>query len=107
MKSFWKLLTGSANEFCISNVSQLAFILIFFCSAVSIAQTDPDKRTEAAARPNVLWLTAEDIGPHLGCYGDAVARTPNLDALAAKGMSYQNAWSNYPCLLYTSPSPRD
>ena len=96
MKSFWKLLTGSANEFCISNVSQLAFILIFFGSAVSIAQTDPDKRTEAAARPNVLWLTAEDIGPHLGCYGDAVARTPNLDALAAKGMSYQNAWSNYP-----------
>ena len=45
---------------------------------------------------NILWLTAEDIGPHLGCYGDSAARTPNLDSLAKRGMIYEVAWSNYP-----------
>ena len=40
----------------------------------------------AAERPNILWLTSEDHGPHLGCYGDPLARTPHIDALAAKGM---------------------
>ncbi len=47
-------------------------------------------------RPNILWLTCEDIGPNLGCYGDDYADTPNLDALAARGVIYRNAWSNAP-----------
>ncbi len=46
--------------------------------------------------PNILWLTTEDIGPELGCYGDTYADTPNLDALAAKGTLYLHAWSNAP-----------
>ena len=47
-------------------------------------------------RPNILWITCEDIGPALGCYGDTYADTPNLDRLAAKGMRYRYAWSNAP-----------
>ncbi|MCL5745805.1 MAG: sulfatase-like hydrolase/transferase [Acidobacteria bacterium] len=47
----------------------------------------------APARPNILWITCEDIGPQLGCYGDAFATTPNLDRLAARGMIYTRAWS--------------
>ena len=50
----------------------------------------------AAERPNILWVTCEDISPNLGCYGDAYAVTPNLDALAAKGTRYLNAISNAP-----------
>ena len=46
--------------------------------------------------PNILWLTSEDNGPHLGCYGDDYADTPNLDGLAAKGMIYTRAISNAP-----------
>jgi len=42
-------------------------------------------------RPNVLWLSCEDISPHLGCYGDELATTPNLDRLAASGVRYANA----------------
>lgn len=49
-----------------------------------------------ADRPNVLWITSEDNGPHLGCYGDKYADTPNLDRLAARGVIYRNAWSNAP-----------
>ena len=49
-----------------------------------------------AARPNILWITCEDTSPHLGCYGDAYARTPNLDAFAAEGVRYANAFSHAP-----------
>jgi arylsulfatase A-like enzyme len=49
-----------------------------------------------SARPNILWITSEDNGPQMGCYGDTYATTPHLDALASKGMIYLNAWSNAP-----------
>lgn len=44
-------------------------------------------------RPNILWITCEDISPNLGCFGDAEARTPNLDKLASEGARYTNAFS--------------
>ncbi len=47
-------------------------------------------------RPNILWITSEDNGPALGCYGDGYAVTPNLDALGRRGMLYRNAWSTAP-----------
>ncbi len=47
----------------------------------------------AANQPNILWLSAEDISPHLGCYGDPHAITPFLDSLAADGMCYTNAFT--------------
>ncbi len=50
----------------------------------------------AAERPNILWLTSEDHGPHMGCYGDTFADTPVVDALAAKGMLFKHCWSNAP-----------
>ncbi|HCN75975.1 MAG TPA: sulfatase, partial [Verrucomicrobiales bacterium] len=50
----------------------------------------------AAGKPGILWLTSEDHSPHMGCYGDKIARTPNVDALAAKGMLFQKAWSVAP-----------
>jgi arylsulfatase A-like enzyme len=49
-----------------------------------------------AEQPNILWLTSEDHGPHMGCYGDSYATTPNVDALAAKGMLFKKCWSNGP-----------
>jgi arylsulfatase A-like enzyme len=49
-----------------------------------------------ADKPNILWLTSEDHGPEMGCYGDPLARTPNVDALAAKGMLFKMAWSTHP-----------
>lgn len=47
-------------------------------------------------RPNILWLTAEDIGTELGCYGDEYARTPCINQLSTRGLRYLNAWSNAP-----------
>jgi uncharacterized sulfatase len=63
-------------------------VLVFLCPPAP-AQTK-------GKQPNILWITCEDIGPHLGCYGDKVARTPNLDKLAKKGIIYLHAWSCAP-----------
>ena len=52
--------------------------------------------SHGADLPNILWVTSEDNGPHLGCYGDDYATTPNLDSLANKGMIYTRAISNAP-----------
>jgi arylsulfatase A-like enzyme len=50
----------------------------------------------AAAHPNILWISSEDHNPHMGCYGDAYATTPNVDKLAARGVIYLHAWSCAP-----------
>jgi uncharacterized sulfatase len=64
----------------------LSLLLVLLCMSVSRADD----------RPNILWITSEDNGPQLGCYGDPYAVTPNLDALAAKSLRYRRCWSNAP-----------
>ena len=49
---------------------------------------------EAPPRPNVLWISTEDISPDLGCYGDSYAVTPNLDKLAAQGTRFTRCFSH-------------
>jgi len=46
-----------------------------------------------ARRPNILWISTEDFSPHLGCYGDQVAKTPTIDRLAAQGMRFTNVYT--------------
>ncbi len=48
----------------------------------------------AATRPNVLLILVDDLKPALGCYGDTLAKTPNLDRLARRGMRFDLAYCN-------------
>ena len=50
----------------------------------------------AEERPNVLWITAEDMSPTLGCYGDKDAITPHLDAFAKQSVRYTKAYASAP-----------
>tara|TARA_R110002096_G_scaffold147671_22_gene307830 strand:- start:31763 stop:33646 length:1884 start_codon:yes stop_codon:yes gene_type:complete len=50
----------------------------------------------AAELPNILWITSEDNGTELGCYGDSYAITPHIDSIAEKGFRYTNASSTAP-----------
>ena len=48
-------------------------------------------------RPNILVIMADQLAPHFtGAYGHPVAKTPNLDALAARGMRFDAAYCNAP-----------
>ncbi len=46
--------------------------------------------------PNIVWLVAEDISPALGCYGDPLAITPNIDEIARNGVLFQKAYATAP-----------
>lgn len=47
----------------------------------------------AQQRPNIVWITCEDMSPRLGIYGESVAKTPNLDALGRDAIRFTNAYT--------------
>lgn len=65
----------------------LLLILIFSLHRPLCAQTT------GIDRPNILWISCEDLSPMLGCYGDQTATTPNLDKLASEGTLFTHAFS--------------
>ncbi len=77
----------------------LRFALQHLClAAVALAfgiarQALSDEPATKPDRPNILWITCEDISPHLGCYGDKYAVTPNLDRLASQGIRFTHAFA--------------
>lgn len=46
----------------------------------------------AAAKPNILFIVADDLNCAIGPYGDKTAVTPNLDKLAARGLTFERAY---------------
>ncbi len=62
----------------------------------AIAATGREMDGQTAARPNILWLVSEDNNPYLGCYGDKVAHTPNIDGLAKRGLLFKHVFSAAP-----------
>ncbi|MBK7132590.1 MAG: sulfatase [Bacteroidales bacterium] len=48
---------------------------------------------EQVKRPNIIWISTEDLSPHMGCYGDQVAKTPNIDRLASQGTRFTNVFT--------------
>ena len=61
------------------------FFSLSVLAAVSLAQS-PD-------RPNILWISCEDLSPHFSFYGDSTISTPNLDRLAREGVVYENVFA--------------
>ena len=71
------------------------FAKAIFCFAAALVAVSV-QRVAAADLPNILWITSEDNGPELGCYGDEYAVTPHIDGLAKKSSRYLHFWSNAP-----------
>ena len=66
--------------------------LLFIVFLVSLALPP----SGAEAQKNVLFIAIDDLTSSLGCYGDAVAVTPNLDQLGRKGVVFKNAYCQLP-----------
>jgi uncharacterized sulfatase len=51
-------------------------------AGLALVATHRSAAAAPVARPNILWITSEDHGPHLGAYGDPHASTPHITARA-------------------------
>jgi arylsulfatase A-like enzyme len=67
----------------------VCFVLVVFARTTYFYGQSQDK-------PNILWITCEDISPYIGAYGFEEAHTPNIDKLAHQGLLYTNAYANAP-----------
>jgi len=71
------------------------------CAAVvigSLFASTASTSSPAVAKPkyNVLFIISDDLRPELGCYGNSMIKTPNVDGLAAKGTRFDHAYAQFP-----------
>lgn len=83
----FKILSARKRFFRLAHF-HLSLLLICNCAVLVGAS--------ARQPPNILWITAEDMSPKLGCYGDALARTPHIDRLAKEGIRYTRVFATVP-----------
>ena len=77
----------------LASITGLTATVILTGAAIGAARqtTAPSLR-----RPNIVWISNEDMSPHLGVYGDRSARTPVLDRLARESVRYTRAFTTAP-----------
>ena len=63
----------------------LTFVFVLFTCA-----------TQAAERPNIVWIIPDDMSANFSCYGETAIETPNVDRLAARGVKFTNAYVTAP-----------
>src|SRR5215207_4066423 len=65
------------------------FVLLLTAGSVPAAAGPISDVQQPAFQPNILLILSDDHSvPHLGCYGDKAAQTPNLDRFASEGMLF-------------------
>src|SRR5690606_33984839 len=76
-----------------SSMRALRAVLAAVVLTCAAACSDRDGVSDVASRPNVVWIVADDVSREIGAYGDPLARTPNVDRLAAEGTRFENAFA--------------
>lgn len=63
--------------------------IIYSVSLLSTVFVSCSERQKSAGQPNIIYILADDLGyGDLGCYGQTIIQTPNIDRLAAGGMKF-------------------
>jgi len=63
-------------------------------AAVVLAVTPRPGAVSLQRKPNVLFILVDDLKPALGAYGDSIAKSPNIDRLARRGLVFERAYAN-------------
>jgi N-sulfoglucosamine sulfohydrolase len=79
------------------NARVAAALATGLANSIGAPSADAQQATlRPSIRPNIVWISNEDMSPHLGAYGDTLARTPVLDRFAAESIRYTNAFTTAP-----------
>ena len=68
------------------------FALLLAVCAFLLTPAAASAQQAADDRPNIVWVFVEDMNGWYGCYGDDTVPTPNLDALAERGLRFDRAY---------------
>ncbi len=65
-------------------------ILLLYCCILffHVLQVNAQQK-----KPNIIWITCEDISPYIGAYDDRDIKTPNIDRLAQEGIRYNHVFT--------------
>lgn len=75
------------------SIKLLPALFSVFLPVASTARVLEKSNATKQPQPNIIWITTEDLSPHLGCYGDTKAKTPNLDKFASQGTRFTNVFT--------------
>ena len=70
--------------------------IILFAIVPHASQSSSQRPAKPKPRYNVLFIISDDLRPTLGCYGNPIVKTPNIDALAARGTRFDRAYAQFP-----------
>jgi uncharacterized sulfatase len=71
---------------------RIFIVIVFFLITISFFSCNKSE----PKKMNVLFIAVDDLGSKLGCYGNALAKTPNFDRLAHMGVQFNNAYCQLP-----------
>lgn len=72
------------------------FVYRWLVAVLFIGVASPVFADQPANKLNVLFIVSDDLNCQLGCYGNRVVKTPNIDRLATLGMRFNRSYCNYP-----------
>ncbi len=71
--------------------------LVFFLILLTLSSCDKKDKPEISNyQPNVLMIFVDDLRPELGCYGNKLIKSPNIDRLASRGVVFTNHYALVP-----------